>query len=82
MRLFALCLAVVCIAMPALAQQGKEAPKPPKVQHVTFTDTDINAGRVIPAGSLYLAPPKAKFDCLIKVRGTFSDKLDESTTAL
>jgi len=82
MRLLALCLAVVSFGTPAFAQQDKEAPKPPKVQHVVFTDTDINAGRAIPEGSLYLAPPKARFDCLIKVRGTFSDKLDESTTAL
>jgi hypothetical protein len=82
MRLLALCL-TAAFAAPALAQQGSPAAAPkPKVQHVDFTDTELSARPATPLGSIYTAKPKATFPCLIKVRGNFSDTIDESTDAL
>jgi hypothetical protein len=67
-------LALLLVAAPSFAQTS---PKP-KVQNVEFTPTDIEAKPEMPLGGYYGPPVKPKFDCLIKVRVNFNDKLADS----
>ena len=70
-----LILAVGLLASVSLAQQKK--PDLP-VQNVDLTGADITGVVATPLGEIYLQPPKAKFDCLVRVRMNFNDKLRES----
>ena len=72
--------AVALVSSVSLAQQPERAPKSqkPRIQNVEFTASEISADTAVPLGTIYLVPPKAKFDSLIRVRMNFNDKLAES----
>jgi hypothetical protein len=69
---------MLVLATSAFAQAEKEK-KPMRVQKMDFTEgSDIEAGRSVPLGEVYLGHQKPGFKSLIKVRMNFDDKLRES----
>ena len=68
---------LLLLASVSLAQQPAPAPKP-RVQTVEFLPSDIGGVRQTPLVEIYMSPLKKKFDCIIKVRMNFNDKLRES----
>jgi hypothetical protein len=86
------CLAVVVLVVSCSAfaqnqvvpttQKPEASKKAPATQHVTFGDDLIDGERFLPLGELYTAPPASQFDCLIKVRTNFNDKLLQSVNEL
>jgi hypothetical protein len=86
------CLAVVVLVVSCSAfaqnqaasatQKAEAAKKAPATQQVTFGDDLIDGERLLPLGEIYTAPPASQFDCLIKVRTNFNDKLMQSVNEL
>ncbi|MFL5320238.1 MAG: hypothetical protein ACJ790_11325 [Myxococcaceae bacterium] len=72
----------VLVSFGAMAQTDLQQKRKPARQEVIFTTSDIFGLVEKPGTGIILAPPKAHFDSLIRVRANFNPELQKSVESL